>query len=66
MGRLRSLLATTCIKALEPDLVILDEFQRFKGLLSGTDPAADLARDLFDYSGADGRQTRVLLLSATP
>ena len=66
VGRLRSLLATTCIKALEPDLVILDEFQRFKGLLNGTDPAAELARDLFDYSGADLRKTRVLLLSATP
>jgi hypothetical protein len=66
VGRLRSLLATTCIKALEPDLVILDEFQRFKNLLNGTDPAADLARDLFEYSGLDGRQTRVLLLSATP
>ena len=66
VGRLRSLLATTCIKALEPDLVILDEFQRFKGLLNGTDPAAELARDLFDYSGADLRKARVLLLSATP
>jgi hypothetical protein len=66
VGRLRSLLATTCIRALEPDLVILDEFQRFKGLLNGGDPAADLARDLFAYSGPDGRQTRVLLLSATP
>lgn len=66
VGRLRSLLATTCIKALEPDLVILDEFQRFKGLLSGSDPAADLARDLFHYSDAGGRQARVLLLSATP
>jgi len=66
IGRLRSLLATTCIKALEPDLVILDEFQRFKNLLNGTDHAAELARDLFAYSGLDGRQTRVLLLSATP
>jgi hypothetical protein len=66
VGRLRSLLATTCIKALEPDLVILDEFQRFKSLLTGTDPAAELARDLFHYSDQDGRQTRVLLLSATP
>lgn len=47
--------------ALEPDLIILDEFQRFKHLLDGSDEASDLARGLFDYEDA-----RVLLLSATP
>ena len=61
IGDLRNLLAKTCIEALEPDLVILDEFQRFKRLLDGGDPASDLAQDLFTYSDA-----RVLLLSATP
>ena len=44
---LRRLLAGACVKALEPDLVILDEFQRFKNLLGtqGTerDAAADVA-----------------------
>jgi hypothetical protein len=30
---LRNLLAHTCVAALEPDLIILDEFQRFKNLL---------------------------------
>ncbi|MCB0228880.1 MAG: DEAD/DEAH box helicase family protein, partial [Anaerolineae bacterium] len=30
IGRLRSKLASVCLSALEPDLVILDEFQRFK------------------------------------
>ena len=29
IGELRSLLARTCVDALEPDLVILDEFQRY-------------------------------------
>ena len=61
VGELRSILAATCLKALEPDLIILDEFQRFKHLLDGTDKASRLARELFDYEGA-----RVLLLSATP
>jgi hypothetical protein len=35
VGELRGLLAVTCLKALQPDLIILDEFQRFKYLLSG-------------------------------
>lgn len=61
IGDLRELLARTCIAALEPDLVILDEFQRFKDLLDGTDPASHLARVLFDYE-----DVRLLLLSATP
>jgi hypothetical protein len=61
IGELRSLLARVCIHALEPDLVILDEFQRFKDLLSGQSEAAELARLLFDYP-----DVRVLLLSATP
>jgi hypothetical protein len=61
VGELRSLLATTCLTALEPDLIILDEFQRFKHLLEGQDDASELARNLFEYPEA-----RVLLLSATP
>ena len=65
IGELRSLLATTCLAALEPDLIILDEFQRFKSLLHGTDAASELARGLFEYSDERSR-ARVLLLSATP
>jgi hypothetical protein len=65
IGDLRAVLAGTCIRALEPDLVILDEFQRFKDLLCGDDDASLLARELFDYEGDDGK-ARVLLLSATP
>jgi hypothetical protein len=61
VGELRALLAATCLVALQPDLIILDEFQRFKHLLDGTDKASDLARDLFEYPEA-----RLLLLSATP
>ena len=65
IGQLRSILAEVCVTALEPDLVILDEFQRFKGLLDGEGPAADLARRLFTYSD-ETSDVRLLLLSATP
>jgi hypothetical protein len=61
IGELRYQLAKTCLHALEPDLVILDEFQRFKDLLNGDDDAALLARELFSYP-----ESRTLLLSATP
>ncbi len=60
---LRSTLAKASVGCLEPDLIVLDEFQRFRHLLDRETggPSAELAHDLFDYSDA-----RVLLLSATP
>ena len=61
IGDMRILLATTCIEALKPDLIILDEFQRFKDLLRPDNPAGALAQHLFAWDKA-----RVLLLSATP
>ena len=66
VGELRSLLAKTCVDALEPDLIILDEFQRFRYLLDGSNPLGELAKDLFDFQDQEGNQARVLLLSATP
>lgn len=61
-GRLRRTLAKSGVDSLEPDLVILDEFQRFRNLLDPeTGEAAELAHSLFDYP-----QSKVLLLSATP
>ena len=65
IGRLRTLLARSIVNALQPDLVILDEFQRFKHLLDSDTDAARLARELFTYEG-NGTSARVLLLSATP
>lgn len=69
IGEIRRMLAIVGISALQPDLVILDEFQRFKDLLQ-PDPdnfAAELAHRLFDYVEPEfGRPTRTLLLSATP
>ena len=63
VGELRRMLSRSALQALEPDLVILDEFQRFRDLLdikTGGD-AAELADDLFNHPDA-----HVLLLSATP
>jgi superfamily II DNA or RNA helicase len=64
IGDLRRLLARVCLATLEPDLIILDEFQRFKHLLEEESEAGELARDLFDSEAGQG--ARVLLLSATP
>lgn len=65
IGELRQRLGQSCIRSLEPDLIILDEFQRFKSLLSGDSPEAEMARQLFDYEDHLSK-ARVLLLSATP
>lgn len=65
IGRFRQLLAEAGIDALEPDLIILDEFQRFRHLLptpgEKRSEAAELAEALFEHGEA-----KVLLLSATP
>lgn len=62
IGSLRQVLAKASVDALEPDLVILDEFQRFRTLLDPTHgEASELADSLFSYENA-----KVLLLSATP
>lgn len=66
IGELRVLLATTCLEALEPDIIVLDEFQRFRHLLHGTGDAGALAKELFEWQDNDGEVARVLLLSATP
>jgi hypothetical protein len=60
-GTMRSELARVSVRTLEPDLIILDEFQRFRHLLDDSCEAGQLAHHLFDYG-----QAKVLLLSATP
>jgi hypothetical protein len=62
-SQLRAALAEASVESLEPDLVILDEFQRFRHLIdpgSGS-AASELAHHLFNY-----KEAKVLLLSATP
>ncbi|SEL29046.1 helicase-related protein [Halomonas daqiaonensis] len=66
VARLRAKLSHACVDALQPDLIIMDEFQRFRELLHGKNDAALLARELFDYTDRDGNAARTLLLSATP
>ena len=69
VGELRAMVAAAGVSALEPDLVILDEFQRFKHLLADdpSDDAAQLARTLFSWERPEtGEHARVLMLSATP
>ena len=66
ISKLRRELAQVCVEALEPDLIVLDEFQRFPTLLDGDDDAATLAKQLFECVDADGNAARTLLLSATP
>ena len=66
VSALRSKLSHACVDALQPDLIIMDEFQRFPNLLHGEGEAADLARELFDYRDPQGNAVRTLLLSATP
>ena len=70
IGRLRRMLAAACIESLEPDLIVLDEFQRFKTLMTEGDEASDgsteLARALFQSTTPEGEPVRTLLLSATP
>jgi hypothetical protein len=63
---LRQTLAKSCVEALEPDLVIMDEFQRFKELLDEPNPDdPDDIRALAHHLFAQ-KDVRVLLLSATP
>ena len=61
IGELRTELAASCIHALQPDVIILDEFQRFKHLLHEESEENQLARHLFQFAGA-----KTILLSATP
>jgi hypothetical protein len=66
VGSLRRELAKVSVDCLEPDLVILDEFQRFRHLLERPDvdsqrEVSELAHDLFTFENV-----KVLLLSATP
>lgn len=63
INRLRSVFAKISVKRLEPDLVIMDEFQRFRFLLD-TDDDSDIGILRKQFFGND--DLRILLLSATP
>lgn len=64
INRLRRTFAEISIELLDPDLVIMDEFQRFNSLLTDADDEQSmLTRSFFDDSREN---TKILLLSATP
>ena len=65
VSKLRRLLAHSCLDALDPDLVVLDEFQRFRELLNQRTTSGELAQRLFEYEDSH-TQVRTLMLSATP
>ena len=64
INKLRRIFAEISIDMLDPDLVIMDEFQRFNSLLEqGDDEQSMLANKFFDNKRSN---TKILLLSATP
>ena len=62
LNALRKIFAQISLEKLEPDLVIMDEFQRFRDLISPSDDEQGmLCREFLQNA-----ETKVLLLSATP
>ena len=70
ISNLRKLFARISVDQLQPDLVIMDEFQNFRFLLNSNDDEIKTLTDCFFGNrhtwGAEDHVTRVLLLSATP
>ena len=63
IGRLRMIFAQISLERLQPDLVIMDEFQRFRDLLvSDQESEIHMLADKFFHA----EDVRMLLLSATP
>ncbi len=67
LALLRRALAEAELRANPPDLLICDEFQKYRDLLLGkAAPTAEQEMMQTLLTGRGGRRTRVLLLSATP
>ena len=67
--QLRRMMAEISVDIVDPDLVIMDEFQRFPELVNaeGGSETALLANKFFNSPRAsDGERVKILLLSATP
>ena len=66
INALRRIFADLSLSMLEPDLIIMDEFQRFSSLLNYNDDSEQSAivKKFFEQEG--GQQPLILLLSATP
>lgn len=67
IGLLRVMFAQISIDRLDPDLVIMDEFQRFKYLIqSENEPEAESEMNMLAKKFFNAESVRILLLSATP
>ncbi|UOQ44852.1 DEAD/DEAH box helicase [Halobacillus salinarum] len=67
--KLRKMMAEISVDIMDPDLVIMDEFQRFPELVNadGESETALLAKKFFNSPNASHEQkVKILLLSATP
>ena len=64
LQKLRRMFAEISVEMLQPDLVILDEFQRFKFLIDSE--TQDTETGLLTKKFFDTKDLKVLLLSATP
>ena len=66
INKLRRIFADISLSMLEPDLIIMDEFQRFSSLLDYNDDSeqSTIVKKFFEQEG--GQQPMILLLSATP
>lgn len=65
LNALRVMFARVSTSMLNPDLVIMDEFQRFKFLLN-SDQESESETGILAQKFLGGGDTRILLLSATP
>lgn len=63
---LRRAFSLASMEQMNPDFVIMDEFQRFADLLKLDETEMGMLAKRFLTSGEEGEQTRILLLSATP
>lgn len=61
IGELRNCLSKVAVDFLEPDLIVLDEFQRFSEILEESNDPKSVVGRLFDQPGM-----AALILSATP
>lgn len=66
INRLRQIFAELSLSMLEPDLIIMDEFQRFSSLLNYYDGSEQSAIVKKFFEQDSGQQPLILLLSATP
>lgn len=65
ISKLRKIFADISLEILKPDLVIMDEFQKFSALID-TDKATETEENMIARKFFANKDTYILLLSATP